>query len=454
MNNIFLLRSFFIFMNSLSVVLGSTSFASSLTFSEQQAREQFRLGLTQESAETYARIGETLLGSESVYYAHLMFEKALQIDSNNLRANFYSAFVGPMVQLRGFGKRSEEYFRLRARSNHVGSSLDRAVGELELDELQDGSLSDLRDSVQAGFDYPGTHLNRFLFEDSGKPSIQSSEQLRQFIQNEMLASMEKGITRIRKVSGKAHELKLYLSNPRMVVLPGVSFPRGDSVFNANCYFDSRIQSIVCDSVGSFATQIQETQLQGGILAYDYYIQLARLFTAYKLDGYEAISSRLWAAGNANGDVQYRRFVSLISRFPSFLTLDSSSKLTEVMAASRGILTRLFEMGSDAQLLCASSYYQFALCYLVRDFDAYLALEKVVQGEVTVLMGYDARYQPVRIKMNVPAWFARPTADLKRLLPAVGDVDQLPDATLGGLFPNGDLPAKLKGAIYSIKWQIE
>src|SRR4051812_2289659 len=54
-----------------------------------------------ESADKYARLGELLLVPEGLEYADEFFNKALEVDPSNGKANFYKVATGPAMKLKG-----------------------------------------------------------------------------------------------------------------------------------------------------------------------------------------------------------------------------------------------------------------------------------------------------------------------------------------------------------------
>ncbi|MBI3554941.1 MAG: hypothetical protein HY074_01605, partial [Deltaproteobacteria bacterium] len=199
---LFLTRSYSIALVAMTLVVASTGCSKNSSNTASQAPHKIaaasaaaaaRLvaeGHTNEAAAEYARIGELLLVPEGIQYADKMFDRALELDPNNGKANFYGAVTKPLMRMQGF--------------------ISRFAQVAEPDDQK--KLASLRKEIEK-LNLP--ELTKFAVRlPDGKSPFADYHEVQRFLKTELLPEVVKSVEKLSRLMGR-NDLELNINLARL-----------------------------------------------------------------------------------------------------------------------------------------------------------------------------------------------------------------------------------------------
>jgi len=379
----------------------------------------------QMNSEELALAGEQLVGPYSFMLADRVFDEALKQDSGNKRAQFYKALLKPFMAFKGLGA-------------NVRPAIKKYKGEAELAEY------DQKLAKQA----PNSALKSFLLDTKDTKTITSVTDAQDF-----LAKVQDGFNDFRKFLKANHDLDLTLNiNPLYV--NGLNIPEGEASTYCQLVEDSAADSIYGDYNCDFSNSLQKRvnaadvivmqQIAAGMVLY------FGMLNSYSLEGLDKLELMKEKAGvdELDPDTVYK----VLMGTPKFGTLRKNHVFQYVKelgldftAGARWVIKIQRELcpnGQENERIRPGNLITSAICVEDQDtaFSQIRIIEDVLSKATEVPSEQeDGSYR--KIKVNVPAFLARPITDLKTLVSrkninACGDLVRLTDPTLNGLFPDG------------------
>ena len=164
---------------------------NSESYSESNAAKLVAAGQPEDAAEEYARIGEQLLIPGAVEYADQMFDKALNLNINNRRANLYSAFTKPIMSFKGFIPRFEKLVNDNSvKQNEVWELYFKLQNEIEKVKLPE--------------------LRRFSFElPTGETPFNNYHEFQRFLRGNLMKALLDSEAKLDRIMN-GDEIELYI----------------------------------------------------------------------------------------------------------------------------------------------------------------------------------------------------------------------------------------------------
>jgi hypothetical protein len=396
------------------------------------------------AAEKYARMGELLLMPDGFQYADEMFGKALELDPTNRKANLYKAITEPAMLGKGFIPRIE---RLLTKDSEV-----RDVEKLreEIATFQMPELSDFANNLPA----------------SEKAFI-SYYDVQRFERERLLPALKTALTRLEKIDLSSSPLKLNVIPDRFKPDP---VRRETQYQYQNHWCDNTSGSWHCEDYnysGKYGDPelpkvyfIDKYDLKVIQSSYSAMIAGIQVATAYSQKDMEFALRRMKALSHIRsrskrGHMTAEDVTNLLREFPDLLTIEKDQELTEAGKNATAALKSALSFGDMKAELCdysnkkrnAKNSVLFPICISASMVESLQMGVDLLAGPKEIVLGMDQNSHEVRIVIDVTRLLKNPPADLKALLPVSFDEDGIPvdypDATMGGVFPNGDLIEKFK-----------
>lgn len=351
-----------------------------------------------EKAQKLADLGEAALESPKVADKALeVFEDALKYDSQNAKANFYSAILAPLLTLKGLPVKMTPILK----SVDLDEEVEREMKEL----VRSIKNSDIRRLVKD-----------FLYDSSGE-AYKTISEFQSFVTSKLLPTLKEAQKRL-EIAEKADGFK-------------TSYAYGNWGSRG-----SRDSYINIDQVEAHAVRV----VINGIAS------LAKLASVYNVDSAVSIYNRF----KDQRHVTPKMIVDAVKRDPKALTLH---------AGGADILKSILNDASDSveglRILANSlRNYERRYKHPIQPFTSQAEYEKfirgldvasdVLSGPFVVTIGKNKRKKETyTVDVNFTALFANPVQDLKAILPTRFDMSgkkvvRFPDLTFGGVVPGGDL----------------
>lgn len=350
-----------------------------------------------EKAQRFADLGERAL--ETPRAAHLAidaFDEALKNDSENLKANFYSALLLPVLSLKGFPVKMTKI------------STPEAISEMVSEILSDIKNSDVRNLV-----------SEFLNGASPTEVFKTPSEAQSTLVTKVLPALAESQKRLAKV----------LENPHF----NVTFNYDNWGKGRNWY--GRRNAVTLDHAEAHSMEVGLK----GVAAY------IKILTAYNVDAAIALRDEYHGRRRAT----FKEVAESLKKHSKFLTLNEGgaenlkSILTDGADAIEGLkiianmLNKSREDDRHGNILPPfRSKYDYA------DFmEGLVWATEVLAGPMEMTMEKNGRSKVIWIDFT--ALLSNPVQDLKGVLPTefdeTGKYGKIyPELTFGGMVPNGDL----------------
>lgn len=396
----------------------------------------------QDAADKYARMGELLLMPEGFQYADEMFGKALELDPNNNKANFYKAVTEPAMLGKGFIPRIE---RLLTEENNL-----RDVEKLrqDIEKLDMPELSDFAKNLPAN-----------------EKAFLSYYDVQRFERERLLPALKVAADRLSKIDVSKTPLELRINPDRLKTDP----VRRESSYsyqyeycnNNNGYFqcqENHYNGSYGDPKLPTVYHVDKHDLKIIQSSYSAMIAAVQVGTAYSHKDIEFAIRRLKGLTSLRENDDYQRVTAedvtnLLREFPELFTLEKDNELAQVAGNVSAVLKNALSFNDLKSELCkgkarTTKNALFVPICLTSDMVDSLKLGvDLLAGPKEIVLGQDSSNRDVRIMVDLTKILKTPPADLKALLPVSfddnGNPVNYPDTTMGGLFPNGDIIEKLK-----------
>lgn len=397
----------------------------------------------QDAADKYARMGELLLMPEGFQYADEMFGKALELDPNNNKANFYKAVTEPAMLGKGFIPRIE---RLLTDENNLRDveKLRESIEKLDMPELTDFAKN-----------LPASEKAFLSYYD-----------VQRFEREKLLPALKVAADRLNKIDVSKTPLELRVNPDRLKTDP----VRKESSYsyqyeycnNNNGYYQCQ-ENHYNGSYGDLEKpqtvyHVDKHDLKIIQSSYTAMIASVQIATAYSQKDSEFAIRRLKGLASLrerseDRNVTAEDVTNLLREFPELFTLEKDNELAQVAGNVSSILKNALSFNDMKSELCDSKTRTiknasiFPICLTSNMVDSLKMGVDLLAGPKEIDLGTDAQGRTVRIMIDISKILKNPPADLKALLPVSfddnGNPENYPDTTMGGLFPNGDIIEKMK-----------
>jgi hypothetical protein len=396
----------------------------------------------QQAADQYARLGELLLMPEGIEYADQMFAQAIAADPNNAKANFYKAQTEPLMTLRGYLPRIER---------------------LVVSEQDNKALEKLRMDIEK-LHMPEVSKNSNQLPDGEKP-FTTYYDVQRFAREKLLPAFQASVDKLSKIDVSKSPLQLNFTPARLQLKPVTEYNysytyqtcANDPTTGWTCtdYSYSGTYRNGTDRNLFFVDKYDLKAIRSSFLAM---VDSIRLSSAYSGKDSEFALRRLKAIDAIRRDsglpgLTAEDVVDTLNEFPSLFTLEPDQQLAPIAVSSAEAVTHALELAALRDQLCNGTARTddnsviHPICIEADAVDALKLGSNLLAGPAEVTLGKDSSGNAVKIVTDLAGTLKNPAKDLKTLLPTsfddAGNPVDYPDATMGGLFPNGDFVSKMQ-----------
>ncbi|MBT4760367.1 MAG: hypothetical protein HOO06_01605 [Bdellovibrionaceae bacterium] len=380
-------------------------------------------------AEELALAGEQLMDPIRFMYADLVFSRALNIDPNNKRAQFYKGFVASFMKLRGIYKRVEP-----------------AV-------LKHGDADAIKEYKETVARFPKSGFKTFLLDNSGKADISNESEFQDY-----LDEYRTGQNDFRKFlkANKEMNLTLHIN----VLFAGATVDNASEECSVQLTSENYIEyDKKCDLLNALTIKLDKADIealqhmQAGMQMY------TSLVTAYDLNGFSKFISKY----DDNTDIYevpltptHKEIVGYFKSNAKAGKLRTNNGLkdiigmgSDVVAATRWVLKQqktLCPSGKETRKNRKRNFIKSDVC-LSKLTDDNQNINDVLDKMTNYLSGgvmnieVEKTGRTVSTLMRPAALLLNPVDDLLKLAPdkfdKCGQGTSFSDKTFGGMFPNGD-----------------
>ena len=368
-------------------------------------------------SEELAKAAEQLAQTSSFVYADPILDMAIQQDPSNKRAQFYKSVLAQKMVLRGVVVRIKPLVR---KTPKAVADYNKMVAEIPNGALRT-FLLDGQEDIKNEKDIQA------LMDDM----YEGREQLRKFLKENKDLSITLNFADL--ISAEASRKECSYSQ----VAPGVF------EMSASC------KTLVVTEVNLNRADIESIQqMVAGAQIY------SALLSAYDATGSIDTAKKFENQNNVSNEVVAQE----LSKYSDFSKLRNKASLTNIvemgMDAVAGVRwaaemqKQLCPNGEGAKNQREGMLFKDGIC--IREQNGKTSLEEVLQqvelslSGQTIQVGNDNSAK--KLNVNLAAPLMNPIQDLKALQPTFdkcGRINSTNDATLGGVFPNGDANEILK-----------
>jgi len=399
-------------------------------------RAKINLLSSSESAEKLARMGEILLGQEGFTVAYEIFKEALDKDPGNAKANFYKAFLNPIMKFKGFTKRVYKLSSAREKQKLINFEQD----------LKNKNMPEVFNFI--------TKMSR------DKSQFENYSDAQDFLRKEVLQALSESVENINQISSSSFQV---LFNQQKF---DHSAGYKNTYTSSSCYQDSNY-NYTCNDYsytyeksydGIIKLDIDRKDLK---IIKGYFKTLAnylRLGTAYSINNVQDLGDRLKEMDDENGSKKLTAFqvVYEIQKNKDIFVLNDSNLLADLKINLQETLNDAQDFIDLNGEFCKSHLRENnlikSICINEGTATDIKKAINLLSGPDYVVIGQDKQKNDVRVMVDISAMLENPINDLKEYLPTDfdgnGKATTYPDKTFKGLFPNGDIIEKLKEVNYS------
>lgn len=368
-----------------------------------------------EEAEELALAAEQLAQSANFSYSLRLAKAALAVDPTNVRAKFWKATAGPIMQLKGLATRIEPLAR---KNNKNYRAYVQAKAELKAAT-------------------PIKALNDFMFK--GPKDIASEADIQETISRVTLKldDLRKTLKEIRN-----EELTIYRT-PESVKSSDM-----EQAAQATCSAKETTPNVItlenCDISKAYEVKLNSADfeaMQQAVAGMQIYVGV---MNSYSLNGVIAASE---TAEQNGGDV----FAKLVAN-PEFGKLRDGRTIAVLPEiASDAVLAIRSGLALQAELCGSKSEGSFTREGHLFSSGGCSMPENSIEGTLKVVdiltrgavsIGFESNGKSESVAVDLVRFSKAPISDLRSVMPKTpvkcGEAPVLQDPTFGGLFPNGDI----------------
>ncbi len=377
-----------------------------------------------EYAAKLARIGEILVNNPvGVTHAHDMFNRALEIDPQNNKALFYSAFTEILMAMKG--------------------SMNRGKSLLDDPKDYDAYIEHLTNKVK----YP--EFVDFVIGRDSQSKFKDYQDIKRFVQNEIVEAFENASTKLNKVNGDVNIILTQLKTENTELEYNCQDIVEDEYSYTNCELKEEMSSMEALPAETVTVDLNDVKiLASGLKGYS---TVFKLYTAYSIKGQKHLSNEIRVKELDLGrDLTDKELHRIVSRYDDYLTLEEDHKMGEIVQD----LEKVVEAGMDLETLnnqfCDNDLrinnLVKAICFSQTAREDMQKSLDYLSGPQEIVIGKKVDGLDVKIMIDLPAYLNNPVQDLKTLIPTEynedGSTKYTVEPDLNGLFPNKDLLEKL------------
>lgn len=389
------------------------------TFSTVLASQLLKEGKAEEAAEMYSRIGEILLSRpEGIVHAQVMFQKSLELNPNDNKANIYSALISPALTAKGF--------LTRFKNPSENSSETSQMIALEKKILASG--------VKEFIDFA-------LVLPEGKKAAKNMEDIRKFYRREYTKELGNSIDKLENIKSDKFSVDLNISSygsNKIQQSAASCILSGNEVYNCE-----ELQAPAKRNIDSYDLKalkiILKTEKNALTIAY-----------SIGLEGFEEAATKL---GNIEGRTD-KEVVNAIKSQPNLLKIEGSKEdLRQIFDHTEEVMNDLIDFTKISKEICYADNNKSNIAETCLSEAASERINEILMytvGPKAFVIGHDKNNEEVLVDVNLRALMDSKVTSLQELLPnefdSAGKAVNVKDLTFSGIIPNADLISKLKTVV--------
>ncbi len=421
-------------------------------------------GKNAEASAQLSRVAEVLFAPATLPEAEIVTDQALALNPKSNRAKFMKAMLGVVTPLRGI---------LAMIPADPASKTKR---ELEYRSDQPISLINLQTGVCADPNTSESSRRYFCEIVEGQRIAKSYQQWNRHLRENVMPKVQEAYGQLKEIQAsldRSGEVVEIFGDYRWLGLPyhGAVIEQcvvEDGMLQFQCVLD------ISQSGAFFVDSADVRVLAGGVGSF---LTAMQLQTAYSWDGYEQIveyyqrmleSNRMRAYHHGNSaQTMNEMLIQRTRKERPFLVLEQDHQLDQIAAQITEMGMNLISVRELNSHLCESLERQGSkqlfksVCLRSRTTDPEVFRSQVfrsldyLKGPGKFTLGYDWDGHTVKTTIDLSRLLFDAPKDLKTLLPThfdrSGRVVRFEDATMGGIFPDGDFVSKFNSVRYFDYW---
>ncbi|UXR65380.1 hypothetical protein EZJ49_03825 [Bdellovibrio bacteriovorus] len=410
--------------NFAKTIVLCTSLTMALAACSEPTKEVQKVRITataQMNAEDLTNAGEQLLSPYTLHLSKKVFEKALEKDPGNKKAQFYNIFLKRFMIFEGILTRAKPYAEKYGDADQLAKTTKEIPQHptrqfLTVPAQNAKNIENLSD------------MQKLLIEYRN-----AANELRQFIAKNADASF----VLYMNPSLMSDMIREQMTDS-CVLLPG----NEDTIADVQCDFSE----VAMKKVNMADLMVLKQYAAAEVL----YLSL---YTGYSIQGIDELVKRSETEQMTAQDIMER-----LEKIPGALTLNKDQSLTAIrsLGADFSVAFKwavkyqkdLCPKDKNGEAIPRKGYIFNNLCIddLVNAQESIAKMDKALSGPVNEEFGGEDNKKTITV--DYMALFKNPVTDLRKLMPATWNNEgtaatSFRDKTLGGLLPNGDADQILK-----------
>lgn len=409
-----------VLISSLGLSVGCSKPAqkNQVKVSSMAAAQLAQEGKVNEAAEMYSRIGEILLSTpEGITHAQAMFQKAIELNPNDNKANLYSAMISPLLTAQGFGPRFKTV--MPEFSQYEKKFTDSGIKEI---------------------------MDFALVIPEGKKIAKKNDDLRKFYRDEYAKEIGNSLVKLENIKADKFSIELNLTSYNIKKSSDENCRAlGNGDYDCESYEDNLQDKRVKRTVDSYDLRaiksILKTEMNALTIAY-----------SFGLEGSEEVAAIL---DNGKPQKTDEEVVAALKTQPNLLKIQGTKDdLRQIFDHSEEVLNNLIDFSKLSKEVCSGEERKSNVASNICVSEA--AAEKIsdllmfVVGPKAITLGHDINGDEVTVEVDLRSLLDSKVSGLQELLPnkfdSNGKAVDFKDLTFAGVIPNADLIAKLKTVV--------
>jgi len=380
------------------------------SLSQVQVNSLVSAGKTNEAAALLSTMAERILlnSPENILAADELFNKALELNKNDPKANLYSSFTSLTKVTKGFAKRFNSLLTPEQKAE-----LKRIENDMNNKGLYD--LVDFANNIQ-----------------DSKKNVSNYKDAKKFLKSELLQEIKNSSVRISLINDQ--KFQLIVPNKSSVEACAYSEEAG---WNCETEKAKSVKQIAFD-------QYDAKAIKSIFKSYETELTIALMFNTDDLQ----LAAKEIQSHEKSTD---QEVVAIIKKYPNLLKIESKDDLRTVFQNTESVLNEFIDFASMRDSLCneevRSNHLSGPICIDDEQLENMKQGITLIAGPSEILIGKDQNGNDVEILVNLRAWEESSFKGLQSLLPNSfdenGKAKSIKDKTFGGLFPNGDFLEKME-----------
>lgn len=372
-----------------------------------------------------ARIGEILVNNPvGITESDFLFNKALELNPNNDKALFYSAFTGIVLANRGI--------------------MNRGKALLEDSDVYDKSLSYLNDKLK----YP--EFINFFIGSNTQSKLSDYQDIKRFVQVDIVDAFDRASIKLNKISSSVELILTQLRTDNSQTEDNCQQITEEEYTYTQCEVEENMTGMSALAAKTFTVDATDTKILANSLKA--YAAAFKMFTAYSIEGQKNLTNEVKVMQmELDRDLTKQELARVVSRYDNYLVLEKDHKINEVVKDLEDIVSAGMDLETLNNQFCDNDLREAhiikTICLNEGSREGMQKALDLLSGPQEVSLGKTKDGSDILIVVDLPAFLNNPVKDLKKLQPnsysSDGSAQYTEEPNLNGLFPNKDLLKKIE-----------